>query len=184
MLDLCIFLSWFRWDDPLIWKKDSYFSQKQQIEVKNVLMMGFITNMQLVDYWCFLFLFISCLDSHSDGTHSLQLIHWWTSDVMLNFYSIIYILDSLRVSTFPQIVTKIIPLNPANPYKQIIKSRIRILSAEITQKSSDSGCLAKIWTQSIKKHKLKYFMKFNNTYLIVHAHFAYFLYLKMSVTII
>ncbi len=27
--------------------------------------------------------FISCLDSHSDGTHSLQRIHWWASDVML-----------------------------------------------------------------------------------------------------
>ncbi len=29
--------------------------------------------------------FISCLDSHSDGTHSLQRIHWWASDVMLHF---------------------------------------------------------------------------------------------------
>ncbi len=27
--------------------------------------------------------FISCLDSHSDGTHSLQRIHWWGSDAML-----------------------------------------------------------------------------------------------------
>ncbi len=30
--------------------------------------------------------FINCLDSHSDGTHSLQKIHWWASDVMLNFF--------------------------------------------------------------------------------------------------
>ncbi len=29
--------------------------------------------------------FISCLDSHSDGTHSLQRIHWWANYVMLNF---------------------------------------------------------------------------------------------------
>ncbi len=29
--------------------------------------------------------FISSLDSHSDGTHSLQWILWWTSDIMLNF---------------------------------------------------------------------------------------------------
>ncbi len=29
--------------------------------------------------------FISCLDSHSDGTHSLHRIHWWASDVMLHF---------------------------------------------------------------------------------------------------
>ncbi len=28
--------------------------------------------------------FISCLDSHSDGTHLLQRIHWWASDLMLN----------------------------------------------------------------------------------------------------
>ncbi len=39
--------------------------------------------------WCGLLViycdvFIS-LDSHSDGTHSLQRIHWWASDEMLNF---------------------------------------------------------------------------------------------------
>ncbi len=28
--------------------------------------------------------FISCLDSHSDGTHSLLRIHYWASDVMLH----------------------------------------------------------------------------------------------------
>ncbi len=33
--------------------------------------------------------FISCLDSHSDGTHSLQRIHWGASDEMLNFYKFI-----------------------------------------------------------------------------------------------
>ncbi len=36
----------------------------------------------LVDYCD---VFISCLDSHSDGTHSLQKIQWWASDAMLNF---------------------------------------------------------------------------------------------------
>ncbi len=30
--------------------------------------------------------FISCLDSHSDGTHSLHSIHCWVSDAMLNFF--------------------------------------------------------------------------------------------------
>ncbi len=30
--------------------------------------------------------FISCLDSHSDGTHSLQSIHCWDTDAMLHFY--------------------------------------------------------------------------------------------------
>ncbi len=37
----------------------------------------------LVDYSSYVF--ISCLDSHSDGTHSLQRILWWASDVILNF---------------------------------------------------------------------------------------------------
>ncbi len=40
--------------------------------------------------WCGLLVdycdvFISCLDSHSDGTHSLQRIHCWASDGMLHF---------------------------------------------------------------------------------------------------
>ncbi len=40
--------------------------------------------------WCGLLVdycdvFISCLDSHSDGTHSLQSIHWWISDGILHF---------------------------------------------------------------------------------------------------
>ncbi len=36
----------------------------------------------LVDYCD---VFISCLDSHSDGTHSPQSIHCWASDAMLHF---------------------------------------------------------------------------------------------------
>ncbi len=37
--------------------------------------------------WCGLLVdycdvFIRCLDSHSDGTHSLQRIHWIANDVM------------------------------------------------------------------------------------------------------
>ncbi len=52
--------------------------------------------------------FISCLDSHSDGTHSLHVILWLASDPMLNFtksvlkqeLKLICILDGLRVSLF------------------------------------------------------------------------------------
>ncbi len=40
------------------------------------------THTLLVDYCD---VFISCLKLHSDGTHSLQRIHWWTGDVMLHF---------------------------------------------------------------------------------------------------
>ncbi len=34
-------------------------------------------------------IFISCLDSHSDGTHSLQMIHWWASDVKKKFSDVL-----------------------------------------------------------------------------------------------
>ncbi len=59
------------------------------------------------------------MPSHSDGTHSLQWIHWWANDVMLNLSKSvpinkkhIYILDSLRVIHFQKIVILgwIIPL--------------------------------------------------------------------------
>ncbi len=66
MLDLCIFLSWFRWDN---WEKailciiDLYFSWKQEFEVKNVLMMDlFLKNMQLF---------------------TLQDVNWWTGVVWI-----------------------------------------------------------------------------------------------------
>ncbi len=38
----------------------------------------------LIDGLDYCDVFISCLDSHSDGTHSLQRIHCWASDGMLN----------------------------------------------------------------------------------------------------
>ncbi len=41
-----------------------------------------------VNWWTgvdYCYVFISCLDSHSDGTHSLQCIHCWASDEMLHF---------------------------------------------------------------------------------------------------
>ncbi len=62
--------------------------------------------------WCGLLVnyfdvFISCLVSHSDGTHSLRRSHWWASDVMLHFSKsvltkkqLIYILNGLKVSNF------------------------------------------------------------------------------------
>ncbi len=58
----------------------------------------FLTNMQILAsqdvnwwtgvVWLYCDVFISCLDSHSDGTHSLQRIHWWAGDGMLHFFQI------------------------------------------------------------------------------------------------
>ncbi len=78
---------------------DSCFSWKQLCEVKMSLWWicflqthSFLLNKTLTDglEWCGLLVdycdvFISCLDSRSDGTHSLQRIYWWESDWMLHF---------------------------------------------------------------------------------------------------
>ncbi len=49
-------------------------------------------------------LFLSAVWTHSDGTHSLQRVHWCASAAMLNFSKSFkkkhpYILDGLKVST-------------------------------------------------------------------------------------
>ncbi len=81
--------------EALLWIMDSYFSQKWQFEVKTplrflqtcrfCLLKMLIDGLErcglLVDYCD---VFISVLDS-SDGTHSLQRIHWWASDGMLHY---------------------------------------------------------------------------------------------------
>ncbi len=96
---------------------DSYFGQTWWFE--NALMLDlFLANTQLfssqdMNWWTgvvwitvdFCEVFISCLDSHSDGTHSLQSIHWWASDGMIITPELFWwrnklILDSLRMSTF------------------------------------------------------------------------------------
>ncbi len=68
----CIFLL----EEELLWIMDLYLSGKQQFEVKTPLMDLFqLLSSQDVNWWSgvdYYDVFISCLDSHSDGTHSLQ----------------------------------------------------------------------------------------------------------------
>ncbi len=59
-----------------------FFSYRHSFLLHKALIDGLEMCGLLVDYCD---VFISCLDSHSDGTHSLQRIHWWASDVMPNF---------------------------------------------------------------------------------------------------
>ncbi len=68
---------------------DSYLDQNLKLKLKTPY--GFVSAFVFSE--CYLMdwsgvdycdVFISCLDSHSDGTHSLQSIHWW-SDTMLYF---------------------------------------------------------------------------------------------------
>ncbi len=85
VLDLCIFLNLlrFRRDNFLTGESNimiKYFSKKQHFEIKNILMMNilqthsFSLHKTLIDRLesCFYPLF----ELHSDGTHSLQGIHW------------------------------------------------------------------------------------------------------------
>ncbi len=70
-------------EETLLWIMDSCLKSPNH---------GFITNMQLftshnINWWTgvvwitcwFLWCFYQ-LDSHSDGTHSLHMIHWWAND--------------------------------------------------------------------------------------------------------
>ncbi len=77
---------------PFHWRK-SYYGLWTLL-VKNILMMDFFCLLQMLTdglEWCGLLVdycdvFISCLDSHSDGTHSLQSIHCWDTDAVTHFY--------------------------------------------------------------------------------------------------
>ncbi len=84
------------------WRKQYYILRSwihiwiQWLSVKNILIGIYLTDFcfhkMLIDGSCevlvdYCDVFISCLDSHSDGTHSLQRIHWCASDVMLNICS-------------------------------------------------------------------------------------------------
>ncbi len=88
MLDLCRFLSRFRPDHffpgwSIIMDYGLYFSNglNSETPINTQLLLSQIINWWIgVDYYD---VFISSLDSHSDGTHSLQSIHWWASDSML-----------------------------------------------------------------------------------------------------
>ncbi len=55
------------------------FLQTHSVLLYKMLIDGLESCVLLVDY-CYVF--VSCLDSHSDGTHSLQRIHWWAYDVI------------------------------------------------------------------------------------------------------
>ncbi len=77
-------------EKAILWTEDSYFNWKQWIEVKTITSWMFITNMQIfpwqdVKWWTKVHTFISCVNSCSDGTHSLQRINWWSFWVNYSF---------------------------------------------------------------------------------------------------
>ncbi len=73
-------------EEELLWIMD--FSRKQWFEVKKFLMIDlFILSSQYINWWTGVvwIIVMFLLDSHYDGTHSLQRIHFWASDAMLHF---------------------------------------------------------------------------------------------------
>ncbi len=67
----------------MLWIANSYFDQKQCKNHLDRFVYCKTAVCGLLNY--FWIIVITCLDSRSDGTHSLQRIHWWVSDVMQNF---------------------------------------------------------------------------------------------------
>ncbi len=108
----------FSWEKAILWMKNLY-SHKATVSSLNDEFVyykhSFLLHKMLIDgLKCELIVdycdvFISCLTSHSDGTHSLQRIHWWVSDVLLNLSKFVPIkkqthLDGLRKSKFSAIL--------------------------------------------------------------------------------
>ncbi len=60
-----------------------YFVQKCWLKDKNLQICSFWHHKMLTDGLWIIVMFLS--DSHSDGTHSLQSIHFWDTDAMLHF---------------------------------------------------------------------------------------------------
>ncbi len=82
-------MDFFSLEEVLKWIMDSYFSQTHLL-MMDLLQFCLLQMLSGGLEWCGLLVeycdvFISSLDSHSDGTHSLQSIHWWDTDVMTHF---------------------------------------------------------------------------------------------------
>ncbi len=92
-------------EESLLWIMD--FGQKQQFEVKDILMMDLFELLSSpdVNWWTgvvwIIVMFLS--DSHSDGTHSLPLLRHWCNATFLQIWwrnKLILISDDLRMSKY------------------------------------------------------------------------------------
>ncbi len=92
-------------EEALLWIMDLILVRSDSLKVKLWILfiytLSFLLHKMLIDELesCGLIcdVFSSCLDSHSDGTHSMHRIHWWASDVMLNFTKSILIKKHLHL---------------------------------------------------------------------------------------
>ncbi len=108
-------------------------------------------NTLLMDYCD---VFISCLKLHSDGTNSLQMIHWWVIDVMLNFFQICSDEETKSTSWMARWVHFLL-------FFFIFESLLKILSKGIfnfQKKSSYQSCIYLI--KMIVKQQYLYNLKY------------------------
>ncbi len=96
----------FSLNETLLWITNSNYCRKQWFKCLNN---GFVcynhaafyfTRCSLmdwshVDYLWVIVMFLSAVWTHSDGTHSLQRIHWWARDIMFNFSKSVLMQSSL-----------------------------------------------------------------------------------------
>ncbi len=87
-ISLLIQTRWLSLEKATLWIMASYFSrfclvQTRSFSLHKMLIDSLDPCGLLVDYCD---VFISCLDSHSDGTHSLQRIHWWAKSEFPNLF--------------------------------------------------------------------------------------------------
>ncbi len=132
--------------------EDSYFSQKQ--------CQRFISQ-DVKTVWIIV-VFISRLDSHSDGTHSLQRVQWWASDVML-FLQICSDeeTNSSLSWNFQQFILNNNEIPVENPWFQIWISYIHIVTVKTTRMARIktitavflTGQRTRVWTCSRIPHK-------------------------------
>ncbi len=69
--------------------------------------------------------FISCLDSHSDGTHSLQRIHWWAIWAWAKFLQICSVVEKVTYTWQQFVFACFVWWN--NQIKSHIKSYLSVL---------------------------------------------------------
>ncbi len=87
--EMCIFRPWFRGDYFFKLQFISENSSKPNPWILNVRGQQGMDDLNHVDYVVYCDVFITCLNSHSDGTHLLQRIHCWCNVKFLQICSFI-----------------------------------------------------------------------------------------------
>ncbi len=105
VLDLCIFLSWFRRDDIFDWRKQYLVFLQTHFLLPKTLIDGLERWITCGLLWCLYQLFGLSFWRHPFTSEAPLVSKWWNAKFLHSMKKnrLIYILDGLRVSTFQQI---------------------------------------------------------------------------------